>query len=129
MIIVGDSQNKSLSESLAEKLSCEVIYPEVVIFPDSEQRVRVDAEKVFGQKVYLVKSIEAPVDTQVLQLSFVVDALNRAGADKVVGVVPYIPYMRADHVFRTGEAVPLELVIKMIEDSGLNEIIIVDPHS
>lgn len=129
MLIVGDPQNKSLSEGLAQKLSCEVIYPEVVVFPDTEQRVRIDADKVFGQEVYLVKSIEAPVDTQVLQLSFIVDALNRAGADKVVGVIPYIPYMRADHVFRTGEAVPLEIVIKIIEISGLNSIIIIDPHS
>lgn len=129
MLILGDPQNKSLSESLGEKLSCEVVYPEVFVFPDSEQRVRVDAEKVFGQDIYLVKSIESPVDSQVLQLSFIVDAANRAGANKVVGVIPYIPYMRADHVFRTGEAVPLELVIKMIEDAGLNEIIIVDPHS
>lgn len=129
MLIIGDPQNKSLSEGLAGKLSCEVIYPEIMVFPDTEQRVRIDAEKVFGQKVYVVKSIETPVDTQVLQLSFIVDAANRAGADFVTGIIPYIPYMRADHVFRTGEAVPLELVIKMIEDAGLNEIIIVDPHS
>lgn len=129
MIIVGDPQNKDLSEKLGAELSTEVIYPEITVFPDTEQRVRVDEDKITGEKVYLVKSIETPVDSSVLQLSFTVDALNRSGADKVIGIIPYIPYMRADHVFRTGEAVPLELVIKMIEDSGLNEIIIVDPHS
>jgi ribose-phosphate pyrophosphokinase len=129
MIVVGDPQNKGLSDSVARKIGSPIIYPDITVFPDSEQRVRVPEEKIVGEKVYLVKSIEAPVDSSVLQFSFIVDALNRSGADKVIGVVPYIPYMRADHVFRTGEAVPLELVIKMIEDSGLNEIIIVDPHS
>lgn len=129
MLIVGDPQNKSLSEGLARKLGSTIIYPEITVFPDSEQRVRISEEKVRGEKVYLVKSIEPPVDSSLLQLSFIVDALNRSGADKVIGIVPYIPYMRADHLFRTGEAVPLEFVIKMIEDSGLNEIIIVDPHS
>lgn len=128
MLIVGDPQNKSLSEFIAKKLRIELIYPEITIFPDSEQRVRIP-QVVSGQRVYLLKSIIPPVDSAVMQLTFLVDALNKNGADKVIGVIPYIPYMRADHIFRTGEAVPLEVVISMIQDSKLNEIIIVDPHS
>src|SRR3990167_8915313 len=128
MIIVGDPQNKSLSESIAQKLKIELIYPEITVFPDSEQRVRIPGD-VSGQRVYLLKSIVPPVDSAVMQLTFLVDALNKNGADKVIGIIPYIPYMRADHMFRTGEAVPLEVVISMIQDSKLNEIIMVDPHS
>ncbi len=128
MIIVGDPQNKSLSESIASKLGIKPIYPEVTVFPDTEQRIRIP-QKVTGEKVFTLKSISAPVDSAVMQLSFTVDALSKNGADKIIGIIPYIPYMRADHVFRTGEAVPLEVVINMIQDSGLHEIIIVDPHS
>lgn len=128
MIIVGDSSNKGLSEGLAKKTGWDLIYPEITVFPDSEQRVRINRE-IAGEKVFLVKSIVSPVDSSVMQLTFLVDALNKNGADKVIGIIPYIPYMRADHIFRTGEAVPLEVVIKMIQDSGLNEIIMVDPHS
>lgn len=129
MILVGDPQNKSLSESIAQKVSIPIIYPEITVFPDTEQRIRIKAESVSGQKVYLVKSIEQPVDSSIVQLTFTVDALIRSGADKIIGIIPYVPYMRADHVFRTGEAVPLEVVISMIQDSRLNEIIIVDLHS
>ena len=128
MIFVGDSSNKDLSEKIASKLSSRVIYPEITIFPDTEQRVRISHD-VVGQRSYLLKSITPPVDSAVMQLTFLVDALNKNGADKVIGVIPYIPYMRADNIFRTGEAVPLEVVISMIQDSRLNEIIIVDPHS
>src|SRR3990167_5488931 len=128
MMIVDDPQNKSLSESIADKLRAKIIYPEITVFPDSEQRVRIPGN-VSGKRVYLLKSIVPPVDSAVMQLTFLVDALNKNGADKVIGIIPYIPYMRADHMFRTGEAVPLEVVIKMIEDSGLHEIIIIDPHS
>ena len=129
MIIVGDPQNKSLSQEISSRLGSEVIYPEIVVFPDTEQRVRIDSEKIQGEKVLVLKSITMPVDSSVLQFSFIVDALVRSGADKIVGIVPYLPYMRADHVFRTGEAVPLEIVVALIETSGLHEIIIVDPHS
>lgn len=128
MLIVGDPQNKSLSKSIAQKLKIELIYPEITVFPDSEQRVRIQGD-VSGQRVYLLKSIVPPVDSAVMQLTFLVDALNKNGADKVIGIIPYIPYMRADHMFRTGEAVPLEVVVSMIQDSKLNEIIMVDPHS
>ena len=128
MLLCGDSQNKELSEGIAKKLSATLFYPEIDVFPDSEQRVRIDRE-VVGETVYLIKSITNPVDSAVVQLTFLVDALKKRGADSVIGVIPYIPYMRADHIFRTGEAVPLEVVIKMIQDAGLSEIIIVDPHS
>jgi len=128
MMIVGDPQNKSLSESIADKLRAKIIYPEITVFPDTEQRVRIPIE-VVGERVYVLKSINAPVDSAVLQLSFTVDALIKNGADKVIGVIPYIPYMRADHMFRTGEAVPLEVIINMIQGSGLSAIIMVDPHS
>lgn len=129
MIICGDPINRELSQQIADKLRADIFYPEITVFPDSEQRVRVDDKKVLGEKIYVVKSIDAPVDSSVLQLAFIVDALKRSGADKIIGIVPYIPYMRADHVFRSGESVPLELIIKSIEASGLHEIIIVDPHS
>lgn len=128
MIIVGDPQNKSLSESIGSNPQLKVVYPEVTVFPDTEQRVRIPIE-VKGQKVYLLKSVTVPVDSSVIQLTFLVDALNKNGVDKVIGVIPYIPYMRADHMFRTGEAVPLEIIINMIQGSGLSEIIMVDPHS
>lgn len=128
MLIVGDSSNKNLSVGIAKKTGWDLIYPEITVFPDSEQRVRINHE-VAGERVYLVKSIQSPVDSAVMQLNFLVDALNKNGADKVIGIIPYIPYMRADHIFRTGEAVPLEVVIKMIQDCGLHEIIMVDPHS
>lgn len=128
MIIVGDPQSKSLSQSIADKLRVKIIYPEIIVFPDSEQRIRIPS-KISGEKVYLLKSISSPVDSAVLQLSFIVDALNKNGAEKVIGIIPYIPYMRADHMFRTGEAVPLEVIINMIQGSGLSEIIMIDPHS
>ena len=128
LILCGDKANESLSAGVAKELGIEIFYPELTVFPDSEQRVRVE-EDVLGKTVLLLKSITSPVDSAVMQLTFLVDALKKKGANHVVGLIPYIPYMRADHIFRTGEAVPLEVVIQMIEKSGLDKIVIVDPHS
>lgn len=128
MLLIGDSQNKGLSEGIAKVLSVPLSYPEITVFPDSEQRVRIEAE-VSGKTVYLLKSIVPPVDSSVMQLSFLVDALIKNGANRVIGIIPYMPYMRADHMFRIGEGVPLEVVIDLFQDMGMSQIVIVDPHS
>ncbi|HVZ11738.1 MAG TPA: ribose-phosphate diphosphokinase [Patescibacteria group bacterium] len=129
MIILGDLYNKSLSDSIGRELSCDVSYPEITVFADTEQRVRLDSDKIKGEKVGVVLSLSENADSSVLRFAFTIDAIVRSGADHITGIIPYIPYSRADHEFRPGEASPLSLVIKLLEDSGVNEFIILDPHS
>ena len=121
MFFLGDNNNKPLSEKIASGLSLKTRYPEVISFPDSEMRVRI-LDDVKGQDVYLLKSLVSPVNDNVFEFQFLIDALLRHGAGRITGIVPYLGYMRADHVFRTGEAVPLEVVIKGIESVGLSRI-------
>jgi len=64
-----------------------------------------------------------------MELFFIVDALKRNGALKVIAVVPYFGYQRQDHVFRDGEAVSLEVVVKMIQSSGIDHFVTFDLHS
>ena len=128
MFFLGDSQNKSLSFTLAKGLGLECNFPDVHVFPDTEKRVRI-MQEVIDQDVVLFKSLSSPVDGNVMELCMLIDALKRNGAKEITGVIPYFPYQRADHIFRTGEAVPLEVVIKMVEGAGLARIVVADPHS
>lgn len=130
MVFFGDELNKTLSEGLASALSIKVNYPDIKVFPDGERRVRL-TEEVVDQEVIFVKtaSITDNVDSFVMEASFLIDGIKRSGASKITGVIPYLPYSRADHVFRTGEAVPLQVVIRMLEAAGLSKIVFVDPHT
>lgn len=128
MILIGDSSNKDLSEKLAKALGTEVQYPDIHVFADTEKRVRLLTE-VVDETVLIFKAFPAPVDSELLELCFLADAAKRGGAKEVIAITPYLAYQRADHIFRGGEAVPLEVVIKMIEGSGINRIVMVDPHS
>lgn len=130
MIFFGDAQNKSLSEALATRLSFPLFYPEVIVFPDGERRVRL-TQNVVGKDVVFVKtsSVTQNVDSFIIETTFLIDAIKRSGAKKITGIIPYIPYSRADHVFHDGEAVPLEVVIHLLEKSGLSQIVFVDPHT
>ncbi len=128
MLFVGDLDNHKLSEKLAKIFGVTAIYPDKHIFPDGEMRVRI-LEKVAGEPVVFLKSHVAPVDSNVLETLFLIDILKRNGAGLITGIIPYLGYMRADHMFRTGEGVPLEVLISAFEAVGLAKILIVDPHS
>ena len=130
MILFGDDQNTSLSEGLAADISTPLKYPEIFVFPDGERRIRI-TEDVVDQEVVFVKtaSVTDNVDSFIIETAFLIDALKRSGAKNVTGIIPYLPYSRADHIFRSGEAVPLEVIIHLLERSGLSRILFVDPHT
>lgn len=128
MLFVGDLNNRSLSDSLGKELDLDVIYPDKHIFDDGEMRMRIETP-VLDEEVFILKSTSHPVNDNFLELLFTIDALKRSGAKKVTAIIPYLGYSRADHVFREGEAVPLEVVIKSLEANGLDKIILIDPHT
>lgn len=130
MVFIGDQENKSLSVGVAKRLSLPLFYPDVKVFPDGERRVRL-IQSVVGKDVTFLKtsSISLNVDSLILETSFLIDACVRSGAKTVTGIIPYMPYARADHVFEDGEAVPFEVVIHLFEKAGLNKVIFVDPHT
>lgn len=128
MLIVGDLQNKELSVLVGKYLNLPVNFPNVHVFPDGERRVRI-LDNVSGKDVLLIKSTSTPVDNNIMELCFTVDALKKNGAKSVYAVISYLGYMRADHIFRSGEGVPLEVVVKMIEASGVDKVMLIDPHS
>lgn len=128
MILIGDVGNKPFSEKVVRYLSTEVIYPEIHIFPDGEQRVRI-LTKVSEKRVILIKSLSQDVDHNILQFCFLIDALKRNGASFIHAIIPYLGYQRGNHMFREGEAVPLEVIVKCIEAVGVDQITLIDPHS
>lgn len=130
MVFFGDQNNVGLSEGLALGLNVPVLYPDVKVFPDGERRVGL-TQKVVDEDVVFLKtaSITPNIDSFVIELGFLIDAIKRSGASNITGVIPYIPYSRADHLFADGESVPVEVVIHFLESAGLSKVIHVDPHA
>lgn len=129
MIVCGDRLDFKFSESIAKKIGNSVFYPEVVTFPDGEQRVSI-FNSLVGKDVLLIKLYKpGDFNSEILKTAFIIDALRRSGAKRVTGFFPYFPYVRSDHQKKTGEAVNLEVIARLFEGSGVNEIITVDPHT
>ena len=128
MRIFSGSSNKKLAEKIAQQLNIPLSPLEIHVFPDEEKRIRV-IERVVGEDCVVVQSASTNADKNYMELFFIADALKRSGARSITGVVPYLGYQRQDHVFREGEAVSLEVIIKTLKAIGVDKIITFDLHS
>ncbi len=128
MKIFSGSSSQALAKQVALGLNQELSPIEVHVFPDGERRIRVD-ERVVDEHAVVIQSANTPVDTNYMELFFLVDALSRSGAEAVTAVVPYFGYQRQDHVFREGEAVSLEVIIEILEKVGVDRLVSFDMHS
>lgn len=126
--IFSGSSSKSLAEKVCKILDISLSPLEIHVFPDLERRVRV-VGNVVNEDVVVIQSTATPADQNYMELFFIIDALKRSGAKSVTAAVPYLGYQRQDHVFRDGEAVSLDVVIKMIESLGASKVITFDLHS
>lgn len=128
MLIFSGSSNTSLARKVAKELGKNLSKLEIVTFPDKENRVRV-IDKVLDQDVVVVQSTGVSPNRYYIELFFILDSLKRSGAKSITLVIPYLGYQRQDHIFRDGESVSIEVIIKIIEGLGVNSVIAFDLHS
>lgn len=128
MKVFSGSSNKPLAGKIAHLLNTKLSPLEIFIFPDGERRITIE-ERVVDEDVVIVQTTSPDPDTSYMELFFLVDAAKRSGAKNITAVVPYLGYQRQDHVFRDGEAVSLEVIIKTLESTGMDRLITLDLHS
>ncbi len=128
MKIFSGSANEPLAQKIAAQIGIRLSTVENHVFPDGERRIKLQ-DDVVNENVIIVQPTSPPVDSNLIELCFLLDAARRNGARQVTAVVPYLGYQRQDHIFREGEARSLEVVIKMIEGSGASGFLGVDLHS
>ena len=57
------------------------------------------------------------------------DACRRAGADRIIAVIPYFGYGRSDHRSARHEPIMGSLAARMIESAGVDHVVTVDLHA
>ena len=93
-------------------------------FPDGETLVRV--KPTTGKLAILVQLLHNP-NAKLFPTLLASDALRRAGAERVILVAPYLPYMRQDSVFNPGEPLS-QSVIAGILGRSFDHIVTIEPH-
>lgn len=128
MKVIGLGGNPALNEKIAAILHQPLIETAVHHFSDGEIQVNI-GESVRGCDVFVIQSIQDPVNENFMELEIVLDALHRASAHVINVVVPYLAYSRSDTKTRSREPITAKLVANLLQLTGMDRLITVDLHA
>ena len=128
MKVIGLGGNPALNEKIAAILRQPLIETAVHHFSDGEIQVNI-GESVRGCDVFVIQSIQDPVNENFMELEIILDALHRASAHTINVVVPYLAYSRSDTKTRSREPITAKLVANLLQLTGMDRLITVDLHA
>lgn len=124
-LVVALPATGPIAARLAHVLKAQLGGVESRRYPDGETYLRLKA-KVAGRTVIVVAELDRP-DDKFLPLLFLGSTARDLGAEKVGLVCPYLPYMRQDKRFKSGEAVTSAYFAQHISRI-FDWLVTVDPH-
>jgi ribose-phosphate pyrophosphokinase len=127
-LLVPGPSSPLLVQRLADVCGYGVAKVDYKVFPDGESYIRVE-DDLKGEVAIVVQSCPPPQDKRAIELLQLIDASLRAGASKVIAIVPYLAYSRQDKVFLPHEALSSKIIARAIEAMGANSLITVNIHS
>ena len=122
------SANKALCEEVCQFLGVPIGQTKLIAFSDGEIHFQL-LENVRGADVFLVQPTSFPVDTHIMELLIMIDALKRASAGRITVVIPYYGYARQDRKDRPRVAITSKLVADLLQAAGANRALLVDLHA
>ena len=126
-LLTGNS-NLGLAKEIAEHIGQGLSQATVTTFSDGETRVRVD-ENVRGGDVFLIQSCCHPVNTSIMELLLLIDAVKRSSASRITAVIPYYGYGRQDRKDQPRVPISAKVIADLLTVAGANRILTMDLHA
>ncbi|AGN99510.1 ribose-phosphate pyrophosphokinase [Limosilactobacillus reuteri] len=122
------NSNPKLAEQIAQRVGIPLSKASISHFADGEIKITID-ESIRGCEVYVVQSVSDPVNTNLMELLIMVDALRRASAAKINVVMPYYGYARQDRKARSREPITAKLIANLLEMDQISRLVTIDLHA
>lgn len=119
------SDHTALSQALSQNLKVDIGKIEMREFPDGESYIRIHSD-VKDKTVILLYTLDHP-NSKLLSLLFIARTMKDFGAKKICLVVPYLPYMRQDICFHSGEVITSRIFAELLS-KWIDSMITIDPH-
>ncbi len=129
LTVFAGNANPKLAQDVVGHLRLPLGRAKVGRFSDGEVMVEI-LENVRGKDVFVLQSLCAPTNDNLMELLVMVDALKRASAARVTATIPYMGYARQDR--RPSSArVPItaKVVANMMASVGVDRVLTMDLHS
>jgi len=127
MVFSGRSHTE-LAQRIAEHLGVDLGGIELETFANGESYCRFD-ESIRGADVFLVQTGCPPIDQNLMELCFMIQAAKLASAKRITAVVPLFPYARQDRKAKPREPISARFVADMIQLAGADRVLTMDLHA
>jgi ribose-phosphate pyrophosphokinase len=128
LLVFSGNANRSLAQEITSCLSITLGRAIVGTFKNDETRVKLD-DNVRGCDVFVIQPICTPVDHNLMELLFIIDALRRASAARVTAVIPYYGYAKQEKKTSGREPISAKLVANLICTAGADRVLTIDLHA
>ena len=128
LMVFSGRSHPDLARQIAEKLGVELGDIELDTFANGETYGRY-LESIRGADVFLVQTGCQPVDRNLMELMFMIQAAKLASAKRITAVMPLFPYARQDRKARPREPISARLVADMLELAGADRVLTMDLHA
>ena len=128
MLFTGNA-NPQLAADIASRLNLPMGKISVENFSDGEIFVEIE-ENVRGRDIFIIQSLCAPTNNNLMELLIITDAMKRASSARVTAVIPYMGYARQDRRSRSARVpITAKVVANMIGAAGVDRVLTVDLHA
>src|SRR6202167_2902977 len=128
MKILAGNSNRALTAEIAAYIGVPLTKCQVRRFADMEIFVEIQ-ENVRGADVFVVQSTSFPANDHLMELLIMIDALHRASARRLPGVIPYFGYARQDRKVGPRTPISAKLVANLITHAGVDRVLTLDLHA
>jgi ribose-phosphate pyrophosphokinase len=128
LMVFSGRSHPELALRIAEQLGVELGEVELKTFSNGETYCRYN-ESIRGADVFIVQTGCDPVDRNLMELLFMIQAAKLASAKRITAVVPWFPYSRQDRKARPREPISGRLVADMIQLAGADRLLTMDLHA
>ena len=128
LMVFSGRSHPELAERIADRLGVSLGEVELKTFANGETYVRY-CESIRGADVFVVQTGCHPVDRNVMELAFMVQAAKLASAKRITAVVPWFPYSRQDRKAKPREPISSRFVADMLQMAGADRVLTMDLHA
>ena len=128
LMVFSGRSHPELAQRIAEQLGVELGEVELKTFSNGETYCRYH-ESIRGADVFIVQTGCAPVDRNLMELLFMIQAAKLASAKRITAVMPWFPYSRQDRKALPREPISGRLVADMIQLAGADRVLTMDLHA
>jgi ribose-phosphate pyrophosphokinase len=126
--VFSGNAHPALAREIAEYLGTPLGEADVMQFANENTFVRI-LENVRERDIFIVQPISSPVNSMLVELLIMIDAMKRASARRITAVIPYYGYGRSDRKDQPRVPITARLFADLLTVAGANRVLTVDLHS